>query len=73
MEYEGAEAAAASRAKLAEVTKEALRADTTTKALLMERCEGEFLELIELIPSAAVYKKKEARCTAISAGWLAHG
>ena len=66
VEYEGAEAAAASRAKLAEVTKEALRADATSKALLMERCEGEFLELVELIPSAAMYKKKEARSAAIA-------
>ena len=76
MEYEGAEAAAASRAKLAEVTKEALRAEATSKALLMERCEGEFLELVELIPSAAMYKKKEARSAPRSArasSWrLAH-
>jgi hypothetical protein len=32
----------------------------------MERCEGEFLELVELIPSAAMYKKKEARSAAIA-------
>ena len=74
MEYEGAEAAAASRAKLVEVTKAALQADATSKALLMERCEGEFLELVELIPSAALYKKKEVRSAAIrtsTGGWLA--
>ena len=73
VEYEGAEAAAASRAKLAEVTKAALQADALSRALLMERCEGEFLELVELIPSAALYKKKEVRSAAInnpSDSWL---
>ncbi len=60
MEYDTPEAAD-SRAKLAAVARAALRADATSRTLLMERCEGEFLELIELIPSAANYKKKEAR------------
>ena len=36
-------------------------AEVVTKNTVLERCEGEFLELLDLIPSADVYKKKEAR------------
>ena len=32
-----------------------------TRALLMERCEGEFLEEAGLFPSALGWKKKEVR------------
>ena len=62
VEYDGAAPeAAAPRAKLGSVARAALAADVTSRTLLMERSEGEFLELIELIPSAVNYKKKEAR------------
>jgi hypothetical protein len=72
VEYDTPEAAD-SRAKLAAVARAALRADATSRTLLMERCEGEFLELIELIPSAANYKKKEARHASRACGRSCRG
>ena len=43
------------------VARTCLAAGVVTRTLLLERSEGEFLELLELIPSAEGYKKKEVR------------
>ena len=53
----GAEA----RARLNALARACLAAGATSRTLLLETAEGEFLEALELIPSAANFKKKEAR------------
>ena len=47
--------------RLADVARAALAAEVVSRRMLLERSEGEFLELIELIPSADTFKKKEVR------------
>jgi|APGre2960657444_1045066.scaffolds.fasta_scaffold00549_6 hypothetical protein len=52
---------ATQRLRLADVARAALAAEVVSRRMLLERSEGEFLELIELIPSADTFKKKEVR------------
>ena len=54
---DGAEAGGP-RARLVDLAKELLRAKLVSKAMLMERCEGDLLEETGLILSAAAWKKK---------------
>jgi hypothetical protein len=51
--------AAEQRLRLSAVARTCLAAGVVSRNLLLERSEGEFLELLELIPSAEGYKKKE--------------
>ena len=61
MEYEPPERAEA-RGRLVALAQAALAGGLTSKTLLLERSEGEFLEALSLVPGgAAALKKKEVR------------
>lgn len=60
--------AAEQRLRLSAVARTCLAAGVVSRTLLLERSEGEFLELLELIPSAEGYKKKEARVLSLHRG-----